>query len=251
MRKYNDQELWFGRLQSLEDSRALLFCFPHAGSGASGYHSWIKGLSPGITVSTVQLPGREVRLRETPFRDIRQLVQALAQVIAPVTTSRFAFFGHSMGALIAFELAREMRRRQLPLPYKLLVSASPAPHLAAKDMHDSLSDAQSLVKEVHRLNGTPNAVIEHPELMALILPAIEADFELVRSYRYFHEEALACPITAYGGTIDPDVSRDALLDWKTHTRAMFKVETFNGDHFFHRTSEGRLLASIRSELSQG
>jgi medium-chain acyl-[acyl-carrier-protein] hydrolase len=207
----------------------LVFCFPHAGAGPSLFHSWRLA---GLDVVPVALPGRENRFREAPLRRLDAVVNDIIKRIEPSLRVPFTLMGHSMGALLAFELARELRRRQLPQPERLFVSAFRAPHLPEPrpPLH-ALSD-QVLKAELLRLDGTPAEVLHEPELMDALLPALRADLEIADHYRYTAEAPLACPVSCFGGLTDRRVTRFDLAAWRRHTSADFRLRFFPGAHFY-------------------
>ncbi|MBO0795654.1 MAG: thioesterase, partial [Ktedonobacteraceae bacterium] len=194
-------------------ARLRLFCLPFAGGGATIFRGWAESLPPGVDVCPVYLPGRESRLREPLFTRLEPLVEALGRALVPFLDMRFAFFGHSMGALISFELARYLRRMHAPEPVHLFVAAHRGPQLPDRDapMH-SLPDA-ALVDALRRLGGTPQAVFEHEELLQIVLPILRADFELCETYVYAQEAPLDVPISVFGGEQDPMVSVQDLQGW--------------------------------------
>ncbi|MFC7439846.1 thioesterase II family protein [Laceyella putida] len=209
-----------------------LFCFPYAGGGASIYTNWQTRFSKRVEVCPVQLPGRENRMLETPISSMAQLVPQLADELEGYLDQPFLFFGHSMGALISFELTRELRRRNQPLPQKLIVSAKSAPHVPRRKSFGYASSDVELIAELRELNGTPEEVLQSEELMELFLPIIRADFELVTRYAYQEEEPLSCPILALGGTEDADVPPENLAAWQQVTTGDFSLRLFAGDHFY-------------------
>jgi surfactin synthase thioesterase subunit len=228
-----------------------LFCFPYAGGGASIFRTWPVGLPEGVQVCAVQLPGREERLSEEPFDRWRGLVKVLVDVLSPrLGELPFIFFGHSMGALISFELARELRRRGSPQPARLYASGWRAPHLPDPDppVH-RLPDVEFL-EELRRLEGTPETVLEDAEMMDLLLPTIRADFAIVETYLYAPEPPLDYPIVAIGGTEDKEVSREELEAWREHTAQDFSLWRFSGGHFFIHQARSQLLARLREDLSK-
>jgi medium-chain acyl-[acyl-carrier-protein] hydrolase len=238
---------WFLRVPG-EPAPLRLLCFPHAGGGASSYRPWAELLRPEIEVCAAQPPGREERIGEAPISSLPALIAALVEHTAAVRGAPYALFGHSVGALVAFELARALRRCGQPLPVHLFVSGAVAPHLPDSDPPlASSSDAELLARLRHH-RGTPSAILEHPELMDLILPALRADLALRDGYRHQSEPPLELPITAFGGREDPDVSQEALQAWREHTRARFAVRGFPGGHFFVRTARASVLSAIQGEL---
>lgn len=225
-----------------------LFCFPYAGGGASIYHAWSRSLPAAIDVCAVQLPGRENRLGEPLFTSLPSLIDALAHELAPFFDKPFAFFGHSMGALISFELARRLRSGWQPEPSQLFVSAYRAPQLPrSREMLHDLPAAEFL-RQVFRMGGTPPAVLMNKELVSLILPILRADFTMYEAYTYAREEPLLCSITAFGGEQDTLVTVRELQDWREQTRGTFKLCMQPGDHFFLQSSQQQLLQVIASDL---
>lgn len=209
-----------------------LFCFPYAGGGASAFRSWTHELPSTIELAYIQLPGRETRMRETPIAHLPELIQRLKPAILPHLNVPFAFFGHSMGALIAFELARSLCHTQSPLPQHLFVSACRAPQLPRHDPPRHTLSTPELIAELHRLKGTSTEVLSNDELMELLLPTIKSDFSVVDAYVYHDQPPLPLPITALRGQEDPDASPEQLLSWQKHTTSEFSSHTFPGDHFF-------------------
>ncbi|HZT33351.1 MAG TPA: alpha/beta fold hydrolase [Bryobacteraceae bacterium] len=225
-------EPWFPGLQGAPPSAIFLFCFPYAGGNAGTYRQWTPAAMPGVHAAAAHLPGRAGRIREAAYRRIGPLAEALAEALAPFTERPYALFGHSMGALVAFEVARALRRRGGRLPERLLVSGRRAPHLPNQKsaIHD-LPRAEFL-RELRDLEGTPDQFFTDPELLDLMLPALRADFELCHSYRFQEEEPLDCAISAFGGEQDSGISRGDLEAWRRHTRTDFRLQMLPGGHFF-------------------
>lgn len=226
-----------------------LFCFPYAGGGAAIFRTWPDYLPPNIEVCPIQLPGRESRLRELPFTRIDLLVQALVPVLHPYLNIPFAFFGHSMGALVSFELTRQLCMRSDRSPVHLLVSGHRAPQIPDLDLPLHQLPEFAFVKELRRLNGTPESVLQNPELMQLVLPILRADFALCETY-VCSKERIDCPITAFGGLQDSKVSYDALAAWREQTNSSFTLRMFPGDHFFLQSARLPLLQAVYQDLMQ-
>ena len=193
-----------------ETSACRLFCFPCAGAGATLYRPWIERLSPDIDVCPVQLPGRQERRGESAILNMGELVCSLADALAAAMTPPFAFFGHSMGGLIAFELTRELRRRGELLPSHLLIAASPAPQLplGRESLHPLSDDA--LVAHLKEMGGTPEKLFEMDWLLQSYLPVLRADLTLYETRTYEPGAPLTVPITAVGGDRDPFVTAECL-----------------------------------------
>ena len=230
-------------------ARLRLFCFPYAGSGASNFYAWSKGMPPEIQVCPVQLPGRENRLTVPPFTRLFPLVKDLAQALLPYMDVPFAFFGHSMGALVGFELARELRRRHEFGLAHLFVSACRAPQIPdpAQPLHQL--PESSFVEEIcRRYNGIPAVVLQSEELMKLFLPVLKADMEIIETYVHLDEEPLDCPISAFGGLLDREASRDDLAAWRALTRSTFNLRMLQGDHFFLQGNRVVILQAVCGDL---
>jgi surfactin synthase thioesterase subunit len=242
-------DAWVGAAPSTAATRLRLFCFPYAGGGASIFRAWREQLPPSVDVRPVQLPGRENRLREQPFRRMDELVLVLTRVLAPMLELPFAFFGHSMGALTAFELARALRRRGLQEPVALFVSGHRAPHIPDTDPPIHALEEGRLVEELERLNGTPAAVLADEELRQLVLPSIRADFEVCETYAYADDDPFACPIHAFGGLADRKASQPQLEPWRRYTRGAFTLEMLPGDHFFVVAQRAALVDSVARKLN--
>lgn len=219
-----------------------VFCLPHAGGSAAIFARWPARLPEAIDLWAVELPGRGRRLLEAPLNRLPTLVGALADAITPHVEKPFALFGHSMGALVAFELARELRRRALPAPCRLIVAAFPAPHLLRESRRRQELPDDELLGELKRLGGTPEEALRDPELMALYLPVIRADLALCESYRHSWEPPLACAVTALGGTLDELVGEEMLAAWRLHTSDDFRCHQLPGEgHFFVETASSSLI----------
>jgi medium-chain acyl-[acyl-carrier-protein] hydrolase len=239
---------WVIRPRPNARAHLRLFCLPFAGGGASAFRGWPAHLPPEIEVAAVQLPGREERLREPPFRDATALATRLVDALTPHLDRPFGLFGHSMGALVAFELTRALRRAGAPLPTNLLVSArcSPRrPHLLPPVQ--GMSDGD-MVAQLRRLGRTPDEVLGDPEILKIVLPLFRADLTLCESYVYTAEEPLDCPVSAFGGLHDEWIRRDDLAAWRVETKGAFRARAFPGGHFFLFDATARLLQAIAEDL---
>jgi medium-chain acyl-[acyl-carrier-protein] hydrolase len=226
-----------------------MFGFPYAGGGTHVYQQWWPAVPSDVEFCAISLPGRGVRIGETPYSDSAVLVAALVREIGPYLDKPYVFYGHSMGAMVSFELCRRLRAGDLPLPRHLFVSGCHAPHLPDPHPIHHLPEAEFL-EELFALGGLPQEILDSKELMELILPGIRADFTLVETYPYTEEAPLPCPLTALGGTDDPLVTQEALDAWRIHTSNAFDSRTFPGNHFFINTSREELLALLMRKLSQ-
>ncbi len=242
------QTPWLIRGSSGTKAQRRLFCFPYAGGGASIYRTWGKQLPAEIEVCAVQLPGRENRITEPFFTSLPLLVETLAQMLQPYLDLPFCFFGHSLGALVSFELTRYLRKSARPQPLRLFLSAHRAPQVAREtsDIH-MLPDPQ-FIEALHKLGGTPRAVLEHEELMQMLLPMLRADFTLYETYVYKAEQSLTCPLVAFGGLADAEVSQEALTAWREQTTNRFELKMFPGGHFFLQEQQDLLLQTLKPYL---
>lgn len=226
-----------------------LFCFPYAGGGTAIFHAWSDGRLADVEVCAIQLPGREARLGEPPFSDLTPLLEALLANLPPYLDRPFAFYGHSFGALIAFELARHLRHHSHARPVHLFVSALRAPSLPSPNppLHP-LPDG-AFVTEMERLyGGIPGPVKEHRELMDLLLPTLRADVTLMERYVHVAGQPLDCPISAFGGRADTTLSREELGAWRDQTDNSFLLRMLPGGHFFVRTDRDLLLSYLAQDL---
>ena len=185
---------------------------------------------------------------EPPFSQLSPLIEALAQALLPLLDKPFAFFGHSLGSLVSFELARQLRAKHQARPARLFVSAGPAPQIPhpGHPIHN-LPDKE-FSAELRRLNGTPRELLNDKELMDIVLPSLRADFALYESYQYSSAPPLNCPISTYGGLSDDQVKHDDLEAWRDQTSVSFSIRMFPGDHFFLKTTQSLLLRALYHEL---
>jgi medium-chain acyl-[acyl-carrier-protein] hydrolase len=195
----------------------------------------------------VQYPGREARAGEQPLSSIEQLVDALVSAMRSQLDRPFVFFGHSMGALIAFELTRALYEAHGAKPEHVFLSGAPAPHLALATRIADLSSAQFL-RQLVRLNGIPREVFASPELLRCVLPVMRADFAALEGYIYRAGPALPCPLTVLGGEQDPRVCAVRLSGWSQHASVYFSSHMFPGDHFFVRSAQAGVLRAMHEEL---
>jgi surfactin synthase thioesterase subunit len=206
-------------------------------------------ISPDIELCPVQLPGREDRFSEPSFTRLEALVAELAQALAPYMETPFAFYGHSLGALVSFELTRTLRRQQRPLPIHLFVSGCVAPQLPATEPPIHQLPDEDFIQALRGLNGTPDAILQNAELMRVLLPLLRADFALYETYTYLPEEPLGLPISAYGGLEDSRAPRESVEAWRAQTAGKFVVRMYPGDHFFLHTKRNILLRGLRQDLT--
>jgi len=177
------------------------------------------------------------------------LVKALGEAIRPYLDRRFAFFGHSMGAVIGFELTRWLRRENQPLPVALLVSGARAPRFRLGHVPPPEPPEEEFLSELDRLEGLPAEVLNNEDLLRVVLPALRADTALYRNYIYTEQPPLDCPIRAYGGSEDPNIRREHLEAWACQTTGDFALRVLPGGHFFLETSRAEFLAALSQDLA--
>jgi medium-chain acyl-[acyl-carrier-protein] hydrolase len=239
---------WLVRFGSSPRAGVRLFCFPYAGGAAHVFRQWPRLLPGDVEVCAVQPPGRGSRLREPPFTSLRELVAAAATALRPFMDSPFAFYGHSMGAVVGYELARLLHEEGHAGPSHLFVSGCRAPQLPdERDITYDLPEPE-FVEELRRLSGTPPEVLDHAELLQLMLPMLRADFAAVQTYTYAEGPPLECPLTAVGGLEDEEVTREHLAPWRELTAGDFSLFMTPGGHFFIHTSQDALLEIIARRL---
>lgn len=231
-------------------ARLRLFCFPYAGGSASIFRGWSERLPAEVALYPIQIPGRETRLLEPPFTRLDALIPALAQALRPHFGMPFAFFGHSMGALVSFELARYLRDHQDPTPLHLFASGRRAPQIPSADPPIYHLPEAEFLQEVRRYNGTPDGVLENAELMQVVLPALRADFTMLETYAYRPGEPLTTSISAFGGLEDRRVPHDSVAAWREQTRGDFRLRMLEGDHFFLHSARDLLLDYLAEDLSR-
>jgi medium-chain acyl-[acyl-carrier-protein] hydrolase len=228
-----------------------LFSFPYAGGDISTFSPWAESLPPDIELCPVQLPGRGRRALEPAYSEIGLLVDALADGLSPALDMPFAFFGHSMGALVCFELSRALRRRGGPRPCHLLVSGRPAPQLPSRyGPLAHLDDDDELLVHLHHRYGyaLPEDDERLDDLLQLMAPTIRSDVMISDGYRYRDEEPLDCPITAFGGLDDSTVTREELAGWQAQTRGRFEIRMLPGGHFYLESQQTFLVRFVAAGL---
>jgi medium-chain acyl-[acyl-carrier-protein] hydrolase len=241
---------WFQNGRTNERAELKMFCFPYAGGTALMFNKWADLLPSIVQVIPVELPGRGVRLKEPAYLSLPALIDELEEVIWPLLDKPFVFFGHSMGALIAFELARTLRRKYDREPQALFVSGRRAPQTPKNEPITYNLPHNEFIAELIKMGGTPKEVIEDAELMEMIIPLLRADFQLVQTYEYLPDTLLRCPITIYGGLQDHYSPRELLLPWKELTNSRCSLRMLPGDHFFIRSSQAQLLKLLARELQE-
>ncbi len=241
---------WIAIPRPTNSPRVRLLCFPHGGGGATGFNEWPGYLPEDIEACAVQLPGRGRRLFEAPPTSIDQVVTALLEAFQPFQDTPVALFGHSLGAWVAFEFARRLQEKEAPVVH-LFVSGQTAPQLPDPEAPIRDWPDREFITEVHkRYGGFPEEILHDEEMMALLLPALRADFTMKETYRYSLGPLLECPISSFGGHEDGSVAADDLAAWRDRTCSTFSFKMFSGGHFFIDSARESVLGAIAADLER-
>ena len=244
-----DTELWLRRYAPAPEADTVLVCFPHAGGSATFYASMARALAPAIEVLAVQYPGRQDR-RATPcIGDLGTLAAAVLPSIMPWTGRRIALFGHSMGAVVAFETARRLEEAGVDIA-SLIVSGRRAPS-RHRDEVVHRRDDEGMIEELKSLAGTDTAVLGDEELIRMVLPTIRGDYRAAESYHYQPGTPLRCPVAALTGDNDPKAGLDEVEAWQEHTAGRFRFRQWPGGHFYLFQYQAEVLDLLRSEVGRG
>ena len=239
---------WISHSKPNIDAKLRLFCFPYAGGRASTFSAWSKSFTSNIEICPIELPGHGYRIAEYPFNRLKPLTMELARSILPCLDKSFAFFGHSMGGLISFELAHLLREKYNLSPVHLFISGCRAPQVQISEPPIHHLPEPEFLNELHSLNGTSEGLLKNAELMELFLPILRADFAAIETYIYTSKPRLNCPITVFGSLQDLEVSCEDLEAWRKQTDANFSIQMFQGDHFSIRSAQSLLLQFLDREL---
>lgn len=242
----NAYSSWFVCRNPRALPKIKLFCFPHAGGGSSVYREW--DFNDDIEVHAAILPGRETRFTEPPISKMENLISKLSNVMLEYLDTPFAFFGHSMGALIAYELACKIHRLYGVSPIHLFVSGKSAPQLETQQPSIHNMPRDMFLDKIRSLGGTPKEIIENQEALELYEPLLRGDFKLCDTYRFTNRERLNCPMSILGGYQDNMTSMDSLEKWNELTTGSVMVKMYHGDHFFIRTQELKVQQYIYQRL---
>jgi surfactin synthase thioesterase subunit len=227
-----------------------LFCLPYAGAGASVYRTWAADLPSDVELCAVQFPGREGRFRERAASNVSELLPPLVAGLRPLLDRPYAIYGHSLGALVGFELVRALRAAGLPPPVAFFPAAHRAPN--RPNPHPELrhlADDRFIDEVGRRFGGVPQAILDHPDLLALMLPTLRADFSVYETYAYRAEAPLGCPIAALVGEHDAYARVAEHEDWALQTTAGFEMHVVPGGHFFLQSHRAAVIAVLAASLS--
>jgi medium-chain acyl-[acyl-carrier-protein] hydrolase len=228
--------------------RCRIFSFPHAGGNAALYRPLQRLMPPEVDFCPVELPGRAARLREPPITSMSTLVERLHHVLRPLMDVPYGFFGHSVGTSMAFEATRQLGSFNGRTAVHLFVSGRASPKVASRNRPPARSRSDSeLLAILDHFGGTPAAIMQHPELIAALLPALRADLTLAEGYTIDPSARVACPITAFGGIDDVSHSNN-LRSWRDCTRGTFRTFIFPGGHFYFWPAAEMLAGEIVDDL---
>lgn len=240
---------WLRRCGGSTAPEVRLICLPNAGAGASMFNRWELRRELATEVWGVQPPGRENRQKEPPLRRLDAVVRALAEELQPLLDLPYVLFGHSMGALTAFELCRALRRAGAPLPLRLMVSAHRAPDLPAWRPRASTLPRPEFLARLAEMAGPSTAQQVDTDLLDFLSPMMRADFELCETYRYVPEDPMPMPFTCFAAVDDPEVRVNEMLAWRRHTTQACQVYPFAGGHLFVRDRADEVLGCIATDVA--
>ncbi|CAM3249514.1 thioesterase [Corallococcus sp. ZKHCc1 1396] len=240
---------WFPSRKPLPEPKLRLFCLPFAGGSAAIYTPWANALPAGVELCAVQLPGRERRLMEPAYRSLPELLEALMPVLLPLMDRPFVVFGYSMGARIGLEVVRKLRSQGGPRPLGFIAAAAPPPSHNDREPIHQLDDAGFIAK-LREYEGTPEEVLQHKELLDLIIPTLRADFGLAWSGDGLDTAKLDIPLSVYSGKTDKHVGPELIEHWREESTADVRIRQFDGGHFFIRSHAPAVLAAVREDLAR-
>jgi surfactin synthase thioesterase subunit len=240
---------WLRRFHPAPSAAARLVCFPHAGGGASYFHPVSAALSPSVGVLAVQYPGRQDRHAEPPVDDLFELADRLADVLAEEVAGPVAFFGHSMGASLAFEVARRLEARGTRL-LELFVSGRRAPTVVRDERTHEKSD-DDLLADVRKLSGTDSRLLDDEDIVRMVLPALRSDYKAAELYHYRPGPDVSCPILALIGDRDPKVTEAEAREWAARTSGGFELKTYPGGHFYLNDHHAAISRLVGERLGAG
>lgn len=241
--------LWAPVIKPSPAPTVRLICFPYAGASAWMYRPWRDAFADGVEVRAVQLPGRGPRLHESRIESLDAAAAAVSAAILPLSDRPLALFGHSFGALLAFECARRLQAADA-CPVQLFVSAEDAPHVPDRNPPLHHLERDEFLRELRALNGMPQAILDCPDLLEILLPVVRSDFTALETYTFRAGPALNCPITVFGGLHDPRTSIDGLARWGEVSAVGSTLERIVGDHFFVDSARPQVVAHVAATLTR-
>jgi len=244
-----EDSVWIRRFHPAPDSRVRLVCLPHAGGSASFFFPVSQALSPSVDVLSLQYPGRQDRRLDPRIENIGEYADAIAAELKPWLDLPIAFFGHSMGAVLAFEVTRRLEAADPEFsPVALFASGRRAPS-RYRDENVHRRDDDGIVREMKALSGTDARVLGNEEILRMVMPAIRSDYKAIETYRSEPDAAVRAPITVLTGDSDPRTSRDEAEAWRSHTTGAFDIRVFPGGHFFLANHQAEITNLVSEALS--
>ncbi|MFE0192292.1 thioesterase II family protein [Streptomyces sp. NPDC058989] len=247
MNTTEDNGLWVRRFHPAPGAGTRLVCLPHAGGAAGFYFPVSAALAPRVDVLAVQYPGRQDRRKEPCIDSLPELARQVVPRLLPWTDRPLALFGHSMGASVAFEVARTLEHEHGVVPVVLFASARRAPSAHRDEFVHRQSDDR-LIRDVEELSGTDAQLLRDPEMRSMVLPALRGDYKAAETYRYVPGPGLSCPVTALIGDADPRVTVEEARAWATHTTGAFDLKTYRGGHFYLNEHSDAVVREISGQL---
>jgi medium-chain acyl-[acyl-carrier-protein] hydrolase len=241
---------WLIQVSSTTQAVMRLFCFPYAGAGGQVFFPWRNAFPSMVETWAVQYPGRGARSREGSLTSMEALTVHATQAIQSHLDKPFALFGHSMGALLAFEVAKRLRALAKPQPLHLFLSGTGAPHLPQLGEPLHALPMREFTARLREFDGTPSEVFETPELLDLLVPVLRADFQVCETYTCARGQPLEIPLTIYGGLEDKEAPQSYLDAWAAHSTRSLKTYSFPGGHFFLRSHSGSFLKVFRADIEK-
>jgi surfactin synthase thioesterase subunit len=248
--RVDEPGLWLRCFTAAPKARIRLICFPHAGGSATSYHALSVALPPTVEVLAVQYPGRQDRRAEACIDNISELVDRLLPALTAGADDRpLALFGHSMGATLAFEVARRLQERAGALhPVTVFLSGRRSPH-SRRSEQIHLRDDQGILREVQLLDGSTAAALSDPDILQMVMPALRSDYRAAETHVHVPGPPLRCPVVALTGDADPRTSVEEVEGWREYTEGPFAVRVFKGGHFFLNDHPEAVRDTIRDHLS--
>jgi surfactin synthase thioesterase subunit len=239
--------LWTRRYHPAPAATARLICFPHAGGSASYFHPLSARFAPEVDVVALQYPGRQDRRTEPCLTDIGELADLVTAEVSALGGGPTVFFGHSMGAVLAFETIRRLEQRDGPGPYALVASGRRGPSTHRQETVAEESD-DALIREIKKLNGTSTTLLGDDDVLRMALPSLRGDYQAIEAYRCPADRSIHAPVTVLTGDADPKTTVPEASAWVGHTRGDFRLKVFPGGHFFLQDHQSAVSAEIDRDL---
>jgi medium-chain acyl-[acyl-carrier-protein] hydrolase len=241
---------WLVSYREDNETKLNLFCFPYAGGNAAAFKSWVNYLPKTVNLVAIELPGHGIRLSEKPIENFKVIIDNITKAALPLLSKPYVVFGHSMGAIFAFEFTRHLRQQGISIPMHMFLSAQEGARFKHSDPKYLLPDDE-FIEYLRKKSGTLEKVLASRELMDCLLPMLRLDHKFSETYYVNYQEnaPLNCPITVFAG-VDDDITEEALKIWSSETLSQFDIEYFSGDHFFIRQREELVISAILKRIEK-